>query len=109
MLFKHISKKYLEEGQAQNCGKERNEHKVRKLPFLRVLPAFENKPDAQKIVGDNSAGGGKNITQRKVDPVKIGLLRKQLRKINTKYLERPDLDNSTQCTCNDEEENLSLL
>lgn len=48
-----------------------------------MFATLEDEPDAQKIIGDNTTTGRENITQRKVDAMKIIFLRENSRQINT--------------------------
>ncbi|GAA4158322.1 hypothetical protein GCM10022217_19460 [Chryseobacterium ginsenosidimutans] len=73
-----------------------------------MFSSFENKPDAQKVIADDSAACRENITQRIMDSVEIGFAREKVGKGSTEELKAPDFHNSTQSTCNNEEQNLFL-
>ena len=48
-----------------------------------MLATLKHEPDAQKIIGDNTTTGRKNITQWKVDTKKLVFLRENIGQINT--------------------------
>lgn len=73
-----------------------------------MLSSFKDKPDAQKVIGNNPARRRKNITQRIVYPMKVGFSCKKLWKISAEYFEAANLYNGAQSSCNDEEQNLFL-
>lgn len=73
-----------------------------------MLSSFKYKPDTQKIIGNNPTACRKNITQRIMYPIKVGLLDKEMRKIGAENLKAADFYNGTQSSGNDEEQNLFL-
>ncbi len=73
-----------------------------------MFSSFKYKPDAQKIIADDSAACRENITQRIVDPVEVGFPRKKVGQRSTEKLEAPDFHNGAEPSRNDEEQNLFL-
>ena len=74
-----------------------------------MFATFENKPNTQKIIGDNSATGREYITQREVDAMKIRFLRKYLWQMNAENLKSSDFYDCTQCSCKSKKKNLFLF
>ncbi len=54
-----------------------------------MFSSFKNKPDAQKIIGNDPAARRENITQRIMYAVKICLTRKEMRKVGAENLKAP--------------------
>lgn len=68
-----------------------------------MFSSFKNKPDAQEIIRDDPAAGGKNITQRIMDSVEIKLAREKPGNSGTEQFKAPDFNDSTKPPCYDKE------
>jgi len=73
-----------------------------------MFSSFKDKPDAQKIIGDDSAAGRENVTQRIVDAVKIGFSSEKMRQVGTESLEASNFYNGAEPSGYNEEQNLFL-
>ena len=85
----------LEKQQTDEGRDNRNRDKVCEFLPLGMFPPFKYKPDAQKIVCDDSAACGQNITKRIFNSGEIIFPGEDFREVNTQYFEAADFDNRT--------------
>jgi hypothetical protein len=98
----------LKQNQTYNCRNNRYRNEVSKFPLFRMLSSFENKPDAEEIIGDNATSGRQYITERIFDPIKIVFRRINLWEINAQYFKTADFHNGAQAAGDDEKKNLFM-
>ena len=60
-----------------------------------MFTSFKNKPDAQKIISDDSATCGKDVAERILNSIQIVFPMQQFWKINAQQLEAADFYNCT--------------
>ena len=73
-----------------------------------MFPALEDKPDAQKIIGDNPAAGRKDVAQRKMHAIKVVFPTEHIWKHDAENFEEPYFYQGAYPAGEYEGENLSL-
>jgi len=98
----------LENNQADESRNYGDRNKIEELFFLRMFSSFEDKPYAQKVIGDDSATRRENIAKRIFNSIKIIFRCKDSGKVYAQYFETPDFHNGTQSACDNKEDDLFL-